>query len=61
MVTILMMPILMYFKKKVIESQILSMTSPAKVYHVTQVDVVIWPKFGHSSISMREVIITSIS
>ena len=25
------------------------------------VDVVIWPKFGNSSISMREVIITSIS
>ena len=24
------------------------------------VDVVIWPKFGNSSISMREVIITSI-
>ena len=25
------------------------------------VDVVMWPKFGNSSISMREVIITSIS
>ena len=25
------------------------------------VDVVIWPKFGNSSISMREVIISSIS
>ena len=25
------------------------------------VDVVMWPKFGNSSISMREVIITSVS
>ena len=40
------------------------------VHHVTRkilsgdsdyiVDVVMWPKFGNSSISMREVIITSI-
>ena len=40
------------------------MTSPIPFYLVTKiyiVDVVMWSKFGNSSISMGEVIITSIS
>ena len=39
----------------------MSMTSPTKFYHVTQiiVDVFMWPKFGNFCIYMREVIITS--
>ena len=37
------------------------MTSPTKFYHVIQIlDVLMWPKFGNCSISMREVITTSI-
>ena len=35
----------------------------AKFFHVTQIilyDAVIWPKFGNSGISMKEVIIASI-
>ena len=36
-------------------------TSPATFYHVTQIiDVVMWPKFDNSIVSMGEVIITSI-
>ena len=35
--------------------------SPTKFYHLNcMADVVMWPKFDHSSISMREVVITSI-
>ena len=39
----------------------MSMTSPTKFYHVTQiiVDVFMWPKFGNFCIYLREVIITS--
>ena len=38
------------------------MTSPTKFYHVTNyiVDLIIWPKFSNSNISMREVNIISI-
>ena len=37
------------------------MMSPTKFYHMNcMADVVMWPKFDHSSISMREVVITSI-
>ena len=42
----------------------MSMTSLENFYHVIQyiyiVDVVMWPKFGNSNISMREAIIISI-
>ena len=35
--------------------------SPTNIYHMNcMVDVVMWPKFDNSSISMREVVITSI-
>ena len=36
------------------------MTSPTKFYHVIQIILFMWPKFGNSSISMREVITTSV-
>ena len=38
------------------------MTSPTKFYHVTNyiVDVIMWPGFGNSSISMRGANIISI-
>ena len=36
------------------------MTSPTKFYHVIQIKLFMWPKFGNSSISMREVITTSV-
>ena len=39
--------------------QFLWMTSPTKFQHMIQiVDVFMWPKFGNSSISMREIITT---
>ena len=73
MVAILMMPANLatlgllkkrYFERKVMTTWFLSMTSPTTFYHMTQiiyiVDVVMWPKFGNSSISMREVTITTI-
>ena len=36
------------------------MAAPTKFYQIYIVDVVLWPKFGNSTIFMREVIITSI-
>ena len=45
-----------YFEIKVMTSWLLSMTSTTKFFQVSQ----IWPKFGNSSISMREVITTFI-
>ena len=44
----------MYFEIKVITSYILSMTSPAKFCHMTHImDVVMWTKFGSSSLSIK--------
>ena len=66
MVTVLMMSAkvgtLGLPKIKVISSKLLSMTSPTKFYHVTNytVDVIMWPGFGNSSISMRGANIISI-
>ena len=47
---------------KVVASQFLSMTSQKKLSRDTNyiVDVVMWPKFGNSSITMWEIIIISI-
>ena len=71
MVTILMMPAKMatpvllkikIFWKKFITSQFRYMTSPTEFYHVISnynVNVVMWPRVCSSSISVREVIITS--
>ena len=67
MVKILMMSAKMaapaFLKIKVITSYILSMTSPKKILSDDSnyiMDVVMWPKFGNSSICIKEVIITSI-
>ena len=46
------------FWNKGYDVMILSMTSPTKFSHVTQ--IILWPKFGNCSISMREVIVTPI-
>ena len=51
------------FWNKVMTSYFLSMTSPTQFsWHDSDyiVDVFMWPKFGNSSISMREVITTSL-
>ena len=67
MVAILMMPAKLatqiflkqrYFEIKVKTSKCLSMTSPTKFYHVNQIILEmrsLGPKFGKSSISMRNV------
>ena len=52
-----------FFRKKAMTSNFLSMTSPKKILlrdSNYNINMVMWPKFGNSIISVRKVIITSI-